>query len=62
MNPLYRVMVSDENEDNTAVVDVPFTPFPGMFMFAPWLDEYQQVDEVYWDQSEQRFIVYLKKS
>lgn len=66
-NPLYEVLVCDAVDERNARISLPFPPFPGLLLQAPWdSDNWYAVGEVYWEipDSERpsgQFVIYEKR-
>jgi len=58
----YTVHIFDYDAEAEADINLAFPPYPQLRIPAPFLNgDYGIVDEVYWDEIHERFVVYLEQ-
>lgn len=58
-NPLYPVRLFNNDATRQAEITLPFAPFPGLFIQAPWKGmDYVQITEVFWHREDGEFECY----
>lgn len=61
MNPLYPVRLYDKHATRQAEINLPFAPFPGLYLQAPWKrGDYVRIDEVFWHSEDGEFECYAE--
>jgi len=59
MSQLYLVRLLDNDATRQADITLPFAPFPGLYIQAPWKAmDYVQVTEVFWHSESEAFECY----
>ena len=59
--PCYQVLFCDAPDDRNALISLPFPPYPGVSLQAPWDNgNYHEVDQVFWNTEEGRFEIFAK--
>lgn len=59
--PRHRVRLEDFDMQHGAEIWLPFAPYPGLMLRAPFYDgDFVKVDQVYWEDQQQRFMVFLE--
>lgn len=57
----YDVRLGDFDMEHSVDITLPFPPFPGLMLRAPFFRmDYLAVDMVYWDDENNRFEVYFE--
>lgn len=55
-----NIRIYDHDAKQQADIQLPFVPTVGLHVRVPFdCNDYRQIDEVYWDEDMNRFIVYL---
>jgi hypothetical protein len=59
----WKCLLFGLDDSDQIEITLPFVPFPNLWIRDPRLDlDYMLIDEVYWQDDENRFHIYLKDS